>query len=213
MTRKILAGLFLAAAVSQTVTPAFAKEMYTTAGVHIRTGAGTGYAVTGSVLAGTPVDVDKTVQGWAKLEDGTYICNRYLTDDVLAAGYKWTSAHADTYLTTDNSDVQVQYADYAEADQIIQKNLIADYMTSDKDTHYYAVEAGSGYGRIVQKLSKGMIINIDGQAIAIDGEIKADYSKDDTLNVWESIGYADCIQTCTPPYGGPVVIKYGHKIS
>lgn len=191
---------------------ASAYERYTTAGANIRNGPGILYSKSGSVSKGTAVDILSDSNGWSLLGDGTYICSAYLTADAKLAGQQLYSLKGKTYRKTKINGGSIRYLDYATADKYMQNGYIVDYMISESNTHYYAVEAGTDTGKDIQKLSKGSVVTIDETTFVIDGEITADYNTDDAIQIWENIDFSPCIQTCIPPYGGPVVIKYGHIV-
>lgn len=207
--RTMLACAIISAA---PVAKVSAYDRYTTTGVNIRSGPGITYSKTGSISKGTAVDVISDSNGWTLLGDETYICSAYLADDAKSTGQQLYSLKGKSYQKANVGGSNIRYLDYATADKYMQNGYIVDYMISGRGTHYYAVEAGTDTGKDVQKLSKGSVITIDETTFVIDGEIVADYNTDDAIQIWESIDFAPCIQTCIPPYGGPVVIKYGHTV-
>jgi len=64
---------------NNTPAPASCTTKYTTSDLNVRTGPGTNYSKVKTLARGASVCVVSTTNGWAKLNDGYYVSNSYLT--------------------------------------------------------------------------------------------------------------------------------------
>lgn len=86
---------------------------------------------------------------------------------------------------------------------------------------YFAADIRTRMGKQIKSLVRGDVVSINGRMVVIDGSVFANYNdKDAYEHINASIrakGYdadtAVCFQTCIPPYGGPVVVMFGHYVS
>lgn len=187
---------------------------YTTATVNVRESGNTSSNIVRTLSCGSVVSVVEDQNGWSLLDDGTYICSDYLVSSKPVASYNWTTLEtsAADYCRAWTGDLYCNIYDYYLASKYVKQGYMVNYITSDKGTNYYTIESATSVGKAVQRLQQGDVVNIDGVDIMIDGEIYGNYNYDDVIALWKRIDYANCIQTCIPPYGGPIVVKYGHVV-
>lgn len=225
----------LTVVISSILSPVSAKEsgstiMVTTTNLNVRSGAGTQYNVLETLSKGRAVSVTVSKDGWSQLIDGSYVSSKYLKsiseeeaeiiDSQTNNGtlYVWESVDVDdsdfrgSYIPSINSKVEI--LNYEKASKYNELGYLVDYMKLDSGNHYYAVDSKTKEGKVIQNLSVGDAVMIDGNYIIIDGEIEENYNVDKNAIVsWGKTGYATVIQTCIPPYHGPIVLKYGHIVA
>lgn len=84
--------------------------------------------------------------------------------------------------------------------------------------NFYAADIKTSAGRQIRSLRKGDIVSINGRKVMIDGEVYDNYNtgcieKARSMIAAKGYSYSSvCFQTCIPPYGGPIVIKFGHYV-
>lgn len=194
----------------------------TTANVNVREGAGTASKSVAVAKKGTSVSVVGENDGWSKLADGNYISSKYLAkadttvSEVATNSYVWESLKLDDsyYSHGYYHGHGFKYVTSLSTAQTLNNNWnIVDYIIGDDGTHYYTAESASKEGKVVQNLKEGDTVTIDGVTYVIDGELHSDYRTGSATEDWENVGFQFCIQTCMPPYGGPIVLKYGHPVT
>lgn len=201
---------------AQTTDATKAATRFATTSVNVRKGPGTNYDIVRTVSRGTKVCVVSTTNGWSLLEDGTYINANYLTDTRSNAVYNWTSVqHDESYyeyalVTKDGPGAWFMDADNCQAE--VDNGYLSDYIYTEAGTHFYAVESRTSMGKAVQNLQVGDLVTIDGVTIMIDGAVYGNYNTGNANSMWAEAGYQTGIQTCIPPYHGPIVFKYGHPV-
>ena len=81
---------------------------YTVTGtnVNLRSGAGTSYAVTGSVTKGDKITIVKTKDNWGKLDNGSWVCMDYVKKAGSDSTSGGTTASGTTYTAIDNVNVR-----------------------------------------------------------------------------------------------------------
>lgn len=188
----------------------------TTSAVNVRSGAGLNCSVVKTLPRGSEVYVVGQASDWSLLSDGTYINSKYLSSKVRAVSTgTWTSAKCDEsyYKRGRGNGVSFKYLDFTLASSNNKNYKINDYIISDTGSHYYTIEAASDEGKVAQNLKVGDAVTVDGITFVIDGEVYGNYNTDEAISLWAKTGYSMCIQTCIPPYGGPIVLKYGHVVT
>lgn len=184
---------------------------HTTVNLNVRRGPGTDTEIIRTLPKGMPVSVVSETNGWSLLSNGHYVFSRYLKNVP-----EWESVNVDDHeyatRTRTTEPKSIKILNYKKAASLNKQQKITKYMISN-DSTYYTVDESAAEGAVVAELTVGDVISIDGNLIRIDGEKRANYKTDtDAIKIWEDIGFKTCIQTCVPPYGGAIVIKYGHVI-
>jgi hypothetical protein len=103
MTKKTLAASLAALAVVLSAGSALAATGYATQQVNVRAGAGTGYAIVGSLSAGEAVEVVECGGGWCLTEEG-YVSSSYIS---MGGGYGGDNDEADE----DDEDEEISLLD------------------------------------------------------------------------------------------------------
>lgn len=214
----IVAGSILGAPLTAYATEAPDSQVrYAAVQLTARENADAGSAAVNTIPAQSKVYVLEEGDGWSLLNDGTYVRTELLTSSKSYVGYQWTSASVpdsayERNIWSGEIHADAMYMDVCQA--YIDDGYLVDYIISEQGTHYYAVDSRTAMGKVVQRLQQGDIVTIDGVTYVIDGEEFGNYNDaSNAYDDWKRVGYQTMIQTCIPPYGGPIVFKYGHPVS
>lgn len=143
--------------------------------------------------------------GWLKTNAG-FISPKYVSDKPVIVK---TSMSAKGNKSSSNTGLSHVWNTTASG--MSQKSIDAGNLVLWKPD-YYAADIRTTCGKQIRALKSGDVISINGRKVMIDGEVYGNYKTDTVESIRAKVGNGPCFQTCIPPYGGSVVVKYGHYL-